>query len=101
MKTLILSMLLMLPVYATAETIAVRAGADLQAALDRAKGGDTIELEPGATFTGHFTLPMKDGTAITTLRTAGRGTSSANARLSPADAAGFAKLHTPSNEPAL
>jgi hypothetical protein len=40
-------------------TLQVSAGADLQAALDRAQPGDTIVLEAGATFTGPFTLPNK------------------------------------------
>jgi hypothetical protein len=40
-------------------TIHVSAGSDLQAALDRAACGDTIELQAGATFTGSFVLPAK------------------------------------------
>ncbi|MBV8974971.1 MAG: hypothetical protein JOY74_07605 [Sinobacteraceae bacterium] len=40
-------------------TLHVSAGADLQAALDRAQPGDTLVLEAGATFTGPFTLPNK------------------------------------------
>ncbi len=41
------------------KTIEVKAGGDFQAALDRAKPGDVISLEAGATFTGNFTLPNK------------------------------------------
>jgi hypothetical protein len=38
----------------------VKAGGDLQDALDNASCGDIIELEAGATFIGgHFTLPAK------------------------------------------
>ena len=85
MKILILSVVLLSSVRAAAETIAVRAGANLQAALDRAKSGDTIELEAGAMFNGHFTLPVKDGTAVTTLRTAARDVSTTTARVSPAE----------------
>ncbi|HEX8098075.1 MAG TPA: hypothetical protein VF507_08565 [Pyrinomonadaceae bacterium] len=40
----------------------VRAGEDLQRALDAASPGDTILLEAGATFRGSFTLPYKPGT---------------------------------------
>jgi Right handed beta helix region len=40
-------------------TLHVGAGGDLQAVLDRARPGDTIVLEAGATFTGPFTLPNK------------------------------------------
>jgi hypothetical protein len=37
--------------------INVNAGEDLQAALNRAQCGDTIQLQAGATFTGHFQFP--------------------------------------------
>jgi hypothetical protein len=40
-------------------TIAVNAGGDLQAALNSAHCGDTIELQAGATFTGTFIFPAK------------------------------------------
>lgn len=40
-------------------TIPVNAGGDLQAALNTAHCGDTIELQAGATFAGSFTLPAK------------------------------------------
>jgi len=39
--------------------INVNAGGDLQAALDNAECGDTIELQSGATFTGTFNFPAK------------------------------------------
>src|SRR5262245_8212045 len=42
-------------------SIMVRAGDDLQAALDKAQPGDAILLEAGATFTGPFTLRAKAG----------------------------------------
>ena len=47
----------------------VRAGDNLQAALDRARPGDTLLLEAGATFRGTFNLPRKDGDAFITVRT--------------------------------
>ena len=34
---------------------------DLQTAIDAAQLGDILELEAGATFTGHFVLPNKPG----------------------------------------
>ena len=37
----------------------VKAGGDLQDAIDRAACGDTLKLEAGATFTGKFLLPKK------------------------------------------
>lgn len=39
--------------------ISVNAGGDLQAALNSAHCGDTIELQAGATFNGKFVLPSK------------------------------------------
>src|SRR5882724_3698698 len=39
--------------------VSVRAGGNLQAALDNAFCGDTIELQSGATFTGRFLLRAK------------------------------------------
>jgi hypothetical protein len=39
----------------------VRAGADLQGYIDRARPGDVLLLEPGATYTGNFILPVPPG----------------------------------------
>ena len=58
--------------------LSLRAGDDLQRALDRARPGDVITLEAGATFTGPFTLPAKPGDEWITLR------SSDESRLPPA-----------------
>src|SRR6185503_3112395 len=44
---------------ASAATISVPAGGELQAALDAAQPGDVITLEPGATYVGNFVLPNK------------------------------------------
>jgi hypothetical protein len=38
----------------------VRAGDDLEEALDQAACGDTLKLQPGATFTGKFIFPAKN-----------------------------------------
>src|ERR1041384_2752344 len=50
--------------------INVRAGGDLQAALERARAGDTIMLAAGATFRGAFRLPNKTGADFITIRSA-------------------------------
>ena len=50
-------------------TVAVRAGGDLQAALNNARPGDVISLEAGATFMGPFTLPPKAGGGWVIVRT--------------------------------
>lgn len=53
-------------------TLAVPAGGDLQGALNRARPGDVITLEPGATYVGNFTLPAtaESATQYITLRSA-------------------------------
>jgi hypothetical protein len=45
---------------APGSVLPVPAGENLQAALDKASCGDTIELQAGATYTGIFTLPAKN-----------------------------------------
>ncbi|MEO5898238.1 MAG: hypothetical protein ABIS06_21335 [Vicinamibacterales bacterium] len=69
---------------ASAATIQVRAGGNLQAAIDAAKPGDEIVVEAVAKFVGQFRLPAKAaGGAVITIR------SSAvlpDRRITPADA---------------
>ncbi len=48
--------------------ITVLAGGDLQAAINRARPGDQILLEPGALYVGNFTLPETSGTQFITIR---------------------------------
>src|SRR4051812_32534142 len=48
-------------VKAGARTVHVAAGGDLQKALDEAKPGDRIELEPRAVYQGPFHLKAKEG----------------------------------------
>lgn len=67
-------------VEASGTTITVKAGGDLQAAIDRAKAGDTILLQPGAVYKGSFKLPNKAGNEFVTIRT-----SAPDAQLPPAD----------------
>ena len=87
---------------AAAATIAVAAGDNLQQAIDGASPGDTIALAPGATFTGSFTLPPKNGDAVITIRTAGdSGLPGEGARVSPAHAAGLAKIRQTGGAPAF
>ena len=61
-------------------TIFVKEGGDFQAALNRAKPGDTILLQAGATFKGAFVLPLKPGNEFITIRT-----SAEKDQLPPAD----------------
>lgn len=86
-------------------TTLVKAGDDLQAALNAAQPGDTIALQTGATWTGNFSLPAKangDNRWIV-LRTANlRGIAPAGERLDPAQqGAALPKILSASAEPAL
>lgn len=82
--------------------ISVPAGGDLQAAIDRAKPGDTIMLAGGATYTGNFVLPVKPGEQFITIRT---GPDDAlprpGQRIHPTHAPRLAKLQSPDRDPAL
>lgn len=62
-------------------TIIVKTGGNFQAALDKAKAGDTILLQAGATFKGAFNLPKKPGNEFIIIRT-----SASDAQLPPVDA---------------
>ena len=53
---------------ANGSLITVKKGGDFQAALNRARPGDTIQLEAGAIFSGAFTLPNKEGFEFITIR---------------------------------
>ena len=85
-------------------TITVRKGGDFQAALNRAKSGDTILLEAGATFKGNFVLPKKEGNEFITIRS-----SASDSQLPPPDtriepnkyAAVLPKIVTTNSDPAI
>ena len=49
--------------FASVETT-VPAGADLQNYINRARPGDVLMLEPGATYVGNFTLPALPDPAV-------------------------------------
>ncbi len=55
------ALILFVAATASASTIQVPASGDLQAALDRAQPGDVVTLQPGAIYTGNFTLAAKSG----------------------------------------
>ncbi|HVE56008.1 MAG TPA: right-handed parallel beta-helix repeat-containing protein [Pyrinomonadaceae bacterium] len=77
-------------------TITVRAGGDLQSALDRAKAGDTIVLQAGANFVGSFTLPNKAGSEFITIQSSELAKLPKDGvRVSPADAAQMPKILSP------
>ena len=84
-------------------TLSVPADGDLQAVLELAQPGDTIALEPGATYVGNFQLPVKNGSSYIVIRTGGdaRLLPRPGARISPAYAPLLAKLKSPNASPAL
>jgi hypothetical protein len=87
-------MFLALPAHAS--SIHVESGGDLQAAIDGAQPGDTIFLQPGATFTGNFVLPVKTGTSYITIRSSAPDSAlpPPNQRIDPSYAAQLPKIQS-------
>src|SRR5688500_17635386 len=82
--------------------IRVEAAGDLQAALDRAKPGDVIEMASGATYTGNFVLTQKTGDRYITVRTAATsGLPDRSGRIGPHHAAQLAKTVSSNGAPAI
>jgi hypothetical protein len=87
---------------AWADTIQVRAGDNLQAAINAAQPGDTLLLAPGATFSGNFILPVKSGSEFITIRTAPGGALPPDGlRINPAYAPLLARIQSPNNGAAI
>lgn len=78
----------------------VPAGASLQSVLNSAQPGDVLSLEAGATFEGNFTLPVKSGQSLITLRSS-RHTDIPVARITPAQEPLLPKIITPNVGPVL
>lgn len=85
--------------------ISVKAGGDFQAALERARPGDTISLQAGASFVGNFNLPMKSGGEFITVRTSAADAQFALAgtRIEPSKIAAsiLPKISSPNSEAAI
>lgn len=75
-------------------TIRPVSGASLQAALDSARGGDQILLDPSVQYVGNFVLRRKTGSAWITLRTAADNAllPASGVRVTPAYAPSLGKL---------
>lgn len=86
---------------ATAGSIRVPSGGDLQAAIDAALPGDELLLTAGAIYVGNFRLPATGGGAFITIRTDSPLLPPAGVRVTPADAGQMAKLKSPNASPAL
>lgn len=82
-------------------TITVGPRDSLQAALDAAQFGDVIVLQAGAAYKGGFVLPSKNGAGEIVIQSSRANELPENTRVSPAQAALFAKLQTPNEEPVL
>ena len=88
---------------AQGENIVVRAGGDLQAAINAARPGDVILLQAGATFSGNFVLPDKGATTVDiTIRSDSDSRLPApGTRIGPAHAPLLATLRSPNTLAAL
>ena len=87
----------------TGKTIRVAAGGDFQAALDSARPGDEIVLQAGATYTGNFVLPAKDGSGkwITVRSSNMAGLPKEGVRVSPSHAVAMPKIVDPKGTGAI
>jgi hypothetical protein len=85
------------------DTVVVAAGSDLQAAIDGARPGDVLRLEPGAVFVGNFVLPAKAGREPITIRSAtpDRDLPPADARIGPEHQHLLPTIASPNAAPAL
>src|SRR2546430_12764027 len=78
-------------------TIAVPGDGDLQAALDAARPGDVVTLEPGGVYRGPFTLSKKSGSGWIVVRTRGdAATAPAGTRGDPGQGRTLAQPAAPS-----
>jgi hypothetical protein len=82
--------------------ILVKAGDDLQKAINLAKNGDVLRLEAGATFTGNFILPKKDGNSFIYIETSKIDSiKKPGERVSRADSSLMPKIVSPNTMPAI
>lgn len=90
------------PFIVESRVIQVRAGEDLQRALDLAQPGDTVVLEAGASWTGRFALKDKvDNGKWITVRSSRALELPFGQRVTPADSSKMARLIPPDNLQAL
>lgn len=81
----------------------VKAGDDLQDAINAAKPGDTLMLEPGARFVGNFHLPRKSGDGFIVIRSGAPDSAlpPEGTRITQDKAKLLPKIITPNSDPAL
>jgi Right handed beta helix region len=87
----------------TGRTISVNAGGDLQAAINSARAGDVIALDPNGTWVGNFKLPVRNDAGWVTIRTSTPDGSlpGAGVRLRPGAVGTLPKILTPNAAPAI
>jgi len=87
----------------TGRTITVAAGANLQSAINSAKGGDVLLLAAGATFVGNFTLPVRGDAGWVTIRSSTPDASlpAAGVRVKTSNASLMPKILSPNSAPAI
>src|SRR5262247_3968347 len=85
------------------KTINVAASGDVQAAIDRAQPGDVIKLQAGATFTGNFRLPNKNGSKWIVIRSSAADADlpPPGTRVTPANSAIMPKLISRNSDPVV
>lgn len=81
--------------------VVVKAGDNLQAALNKARPGETIILEAGATFTGSFTLPVKAGEEWVTIQSSRLSELPEGVRVGPEKSQLLPKIVASPGQPAL
>ncbi|MEO7096619.1 MAG: hypothetical protein ABI175_25400, partial [Polyangiales bacterium] len=88
----------------TGKTIPVKAGDDLQKAIDSASPGDVVSIDPAGTFKGPITLPKKTGDGWVTIRSSaadGTALPKPGQRATPTHAKSMPKITAPSTEPGI
>lgn len=81
--------------------IDVPAGGNLQQALNAIQPGGTIRLAPGATYTGSFTLPAKNGSDYILITTRDAALPPPGQRIDPSYKSGLATIKSSSTSSAL
>jgi len=84
-----------------AQVIDVPAGGSLQQALNAVEPGGTIRLAAGATYTGSFTLPAKNGAEYITITTGNVALPAPGQRIDPSYKPALATIRSASTSSAL
>src|SRR6266508_569383 len=92
---LILGMLALSCGKASAATLIVPAGGDLQGAINAAQPGDTVVLQAGATYVGPITLPLKSGSTYITVQSSALDSLPSGQRVTPGASGLMPKIVSP------